>query len=193
MHIGPKNKSNSLLTKNYAADLEELFTIIKDAHGAYEIWWVLVSREGRKQYANVMLSYKDFFECIAYSTLTLMVVSLYKLYEEKGNNLSLITMLEKLKVDLVSHKKLSRNISEATRLWKKICILRSNLLAHRSIKLTRQEIYQKANIKPNQVKLLIRLSKIIFNNLSTIIGNKHRQLEEYTYLDLHHVLEKLKS
>lgn len=185
-----KNKSNSQLTNSCRVNLEELFDIIKDAHEAYEIWWLLVSLEGRKQYAKVMFNYRYFFECIARSTLTLIIISLYKLYD-KEDKLSLTTMLKGLELDLSSNKKLSNRISEAKILWKKICILRHNLLAHRSIKLTRQEIYKKADLKPNQIKRLIRVSEIILNNLWAISKNSHKQLNEYVYLDAHHVLEKL--
>jgi len=178
-------------------DLKELFSIIEDAHCAYEIWWILISREGRKEYSKVMVHYRDFFEPLARSTLISMIISLYKLFESNDRLLSLEKVLKEARIGKVIdsnyNKKLNRKLIESRVLWKKVCILRSNLLAHRSYNLTMREVYGLAKINPNQIKRLINLSLKIFNSLWVKLGNEPKKIEEFTAMYTRRVLEDLRN
>jgi len=190
-----KGQSYSPEKETLANDLKELFSIIEDAHYSYEIWWILINRDGRKKYFRAMLHYKEFFEPVARSTLTSMAVALFKLYEYKNNRLSFNKVLKEVQelklIDNKLNKKLKRKIKEANAIWKKICILRHNLLAHRHYKLTKTEIYKIAEITPNQIKRLIELSLKIFNTLWTRSNNKPKKIEPVASRDTHRVLETL--
>ncbi len=190
-----KGQNHSPQKERLIGDLKELFSIIEDAHYSYEIWWILISRDGRKKYLRAMLRYKEFFEPIARSTLTSMVIALFKLYEHKNNRLSLDIALKEAHslrlIDSKLNKKLKRKIIEASTIWKKICILRHNLLAHRHHTLTKNEIYKLAKITPNQIKQLINLSLKIFNTLWTSLENKPKAIKEFTSRDTYRVLEIL--
>jgi len=176
-------------------DLEEFFSIIRDAHCAYEIWWILVSKDGRKQYSNVLYNYKDFFEPVASANSTTMFIALFKLYDKGDDKLNFIKILkdaEKLRViDFSKNKKLKRKLSEVMAIWKKICILRHNVLAHHNYFLTRKQVYRLAKINPNQIKRMIDLSLKIFNTIWMKIDKDPKQLDEFTSMYTIRVLETL--
>jgi len=178
-------------------DLNELFLIIQDAQYAYEIWWILIGKEGRKEYHRTYLHFKEFFEPVARANLTAMVIALFKLYEEKTNRLSFPKLLKTAKglklVDSSINKKLKRKISESKKIWKKICILRHNFLAHRNYSLTKKEIYKLAKITPNQMKRMIDLSLKIFNTLWMKVEKYPRRIDDFTSRDILKILKILKD
>ncbi len=177
-------------------DLEELFLLILDAHCAYEIWWILVEKRRRKQYSNILFSFKEFFEPVIRANSTAMLIALYKLYDERNDTLNFIRILkdaEQLKIIDRSKVKFKRKLSEVRALWKKICILRNNVLAHRNYNMTVQEIYKLANITPNKIKRMIDLSLRLYNSVWIKIEEHSKQLEEYTYMDTIKLLEALKN
>ncbi|MFA5096311.1 MAG: hypothetical protein WC478_03110 [Candidatus Omnitrophota bacterium] len=178
-------------------DLEKLFLIIRDAHCAYEIWWILVSKDGRREYSHALYNFKDFFEPIMRANSTTMFIALFKLYDERNDTLNLIKLLENAEslgvIDLSKNIKLKRKKSEVKKIWKKICILRNNVLAHRSYLLTVKEVYRLADINPNKIKRMIDLSLKIFNSIWMKIEKDPKQLGEFTYMDTVRILETLQA
>ncbi len=178
-------------------DLDDLFLLIQDAHCAYEIWWILVERNRRKQYFGVLITFKDFFEPIARANLMVMLISLYKLYDTRKSTLSFIKILNNAEqvgvISVAKNLKLKRRLLEVKKTWEKIRILRHNLLAHRNCSMTSSEIYKLAKITPNQIKRMIDLSAGIFNTVWMKIKKKPKSLNEYTYLDTMKMLEALKK
>lgn len=176
-------------------DMEELFLIIKDAYYAFDIW-LMVSRDGRREYAEVLIQYSDFFEPVAKSALTLMGVSLYKIYETKDDRLSFNTILKEVEkfgiIDFSFKEKLECKMKRAKLLWRKVKILRSCFLAHRSYNLTIREICGMANITPNQIKRMIKLSVKIFNALWVKLGKAPKKTDEYTAMYTSRILGILK-
>ena len=83
-----KGEKYSPEKENLREKLNTFFTIIQDAHYSYEIWWVLIGDEGRKEYFQTFLHFKEFFEPVAYANLASMMIALYKLYEDRGGTLN---------------------------------------------------------------------------------------------------------
>lgn len=178
-------------------DLEELFLLIQDAHCAYEIWWILVSKDGRKQYFNTFLSFKEFFVPVAIANSTAMSIGLFKLYDKRVDTLNFMKIIENAEtlgiIDSSKNKKFKRKLSEVVKIWKKICILRNNILAHRNYFLTRKEVYKLAKITPNQIERMIDLSVRIFNTIWMKIDRNPKKLNEFTHMDTIKMLELLQE
>ncbi len=183
--------------EKFKNDLNELFPIIQDAHYSYQIWWILICKEGRKEYLETYLQFKEFFEPVARANLTAMIIALFKLYEEKDNRLSIPKLLRTAKalrlVNPCINKKFRQKMSEAKKIWGKICILRHNFLAHHNYFLTKKEIYKLAKITPNQIKRLIDLSVKIFNTLWMQIEKYPKGIDDSTSKDTLKMLEVLKA
>ena len=183
--------------EKFKNDLDELFLIIQDAHYAYEIWWILIGKEWRRQYFKVFLNFKEFFEPIARANLTAMVIALFKLYEGKNSTLNFTKILNKAEqlgsLNIATNNKLKRKLSEVKKIWKKICILRHNFLAHRNYFMTKEEIYKLAKITPDQIKRMIDLSIKIFNTFWMKIEKYPRRIDKFTSRDTLRILKALKA
>jgi len=177
--------------------LNDFFSIIQNAHYSYEIWWILISKDGKGKYFNAYLHFKEFFEPVAYSNLTSMIIALYKLYENRRDTLNfekLYNKVDKLELlDKNSKNNFMKRQKECKNIWKKVTIIRSNLLAHRNYKLTRNQIYKKAKLSPNQMKRLIELSLKNFNALWLKVEKYPKKLDNFTNRDTLQVLKALKN
>ncbi len=178
-------------------NLDELFRIIFDARSNYEIWWIYVSKEGRDEYFKVFLHYKEFFETSAYAHISMVAVSLYKLFETRDDTVNFKNIINDalgLKiVDDADMQKLNPAIEKAKTIWIKINQLRSYLFAHRAKELTVKEIYNNANLTPDQIKELTELSLEILNYVAVKAGQKERKFESFTLRDTHRLLKTLKN
>ena len=94
------------------------------------------------------------------------VVLLYSLLESRANTANfkqLVKLLEKehLVSDKISGFK--SNLEQAKLLWVKVCILRNEVIGHRSQKRTREESFSKANLTPQNLMDLTVLFKDAIN------------------------------
>lgn len=180
--------------ENLVRDLKDIFSIIEDANDSYEIWWILVSDDGRKKYFWKMFHYKEFFQPTAYAHIISIVINLYKLFETRKDTLNFQRLIKEAeKMGLLDSKQIKNELEEAKALWIKISILRNKLFAHKNYHLTREAIYREAKINPNQIKRLIELSLIIFNSLWTCLRKKSKGIAELSTRDTNRVLEELKK
>ena len=85
------------------------------------------------------------------------------------------------------------DVKAKSKVWEKICILRSNLFAHQKRDLTKKEIYKKANIKPSQIKCLMNLSLEDFNSLWVKFGNEPKKIETHTLREVQDILQILEK
>lgn len=160
--------------------LGDLYSILEGAHESYSLWWSLVSQDYRKDYLNdVFVKYKDFFETTADACINHLIVSLYKLYDGNPKALSIEKIFENAKkFNLLEEAKLNKiafNMGVSRVVWKKICILRCGYFAHKSLKTSKEEIYSKAELKPNEILELIEVSLIILNIFSEGVGQPTRK------------------
>lgn len=175
-------------------NLKDILLIIEDAHYSYEIWWILVSKDGRNKYFSKMLHYKEFFVPTARAHLASIVVNLYKLYETRDDTLSIPKIIKEAeKIKLLDSKQIAGEFKKAKELWIKICTLRNKYIAHKNYQLTKGAIYKEAKITPNQIKELIDISLIIFNKLWVCLGKQPHEIDEFTTRDTKKLFDDLLS
>ncbi len=181
--------------ENFIKNLDELFQIIFDARANYEIWWIYISKEGRKEYFKIFLHYKEFFETSGYAYISMVAVSLYKLFETRDDTVNFKNIMnDALRLNIVDDadiQKLTPTIEKAKTIWIKINQLRSYLFAHRAKELTVEEIYKNANITPDEIKELTDLSLEILNYIALKAGQKERKFEGFTLRDTHRLFKTL--
>lgn len=173
-------------------DLDDIFTIIKDAHFSYEIWWILVSKEGRGKHFKEMLNYKEFFQPTAFAHIISFTINLYKLFETRKDTLNFPRIIKNAKcLNIFDPKQIGKELKEAKDLWKKICVLRNKLFAHKNYHLNKNAIYKEAKIKPNNIKRLIELYLIIFNAMWKKVGGKSKTINCFSSRDAHKLFKDL--
>lgn len=187
----------SIKVHKFLKNLDELFRIILDGRSNYEIWWIYISKEGRDEYFKVFLHYKEYFETSAYAHISMAAISLYKLFETRDDTVNFKNIINDalvLKIiDAVDTQKLNPTIEKAKTIWIKINQLRSYLFAHRAKELTVEEIYNNANLTPDQIKELAELSLEILNYIAKRAKQKERQFESFTLRDTYRLLKTLRN
>ncbi len=182
----------SPLKNKLKTDLKDIFSIIEDARFSYEIWWILVSKDGRGKYFQEMLHYKEFFQPTAYAHITSLIVNLYKLFETRKDTLNFPRLIKEAKsLNIFNPKQIESELKEAKDLWIKIVILRNKLFAHKNYQLDRKTIYKEAKIKPNHIKRLIELDLIIFNALWNSLGKKSKNIDNFSTRDINKLFADL--
>jgi len=178
-------------------NLEKLYRITFDARSNYEIWWIYISKEGRKSYLKIYRHFKEFFETTGYAHISMITVSLYKLFETIDDTVNFKNIIKQAQelgiITDVDLETLKPTLDKAKNIWIKVNQLRSYLFAHRVKDLTVEEIYDKAKITPNQIRDLTDLSLEILNFIAVKAGKKERKFEDWTIRDTYRLLETLKN
>ncbi len=147
-------------------DIQDLSEIIIQTNMHYEIWWEL-SGPNRPKIVSILNSNLHFWSTTINSHFTSLIIFLYKLYDPRKDVLSLIKLKKTIMHNKLLNEKeikiLESKYEKANFIWKKVKILRHNYYAHISRKLSIENIYQKAKIKPDQFKELILISENIVN------------------------------
>jgi hypothetical protein len=180
--------------KKLIEELRELYQILFDARYSYEGWWICIAGEWRKKNWLLYLCYPDFFQYSAYSYLANMIVSLFKLYDSDSLNIPNVVN-RAAQMNLISKeyiKEIRAEKKNAMAIWKKICVLRNNLIAHRSNRMTRNEIYKLAQVTPNQMKELTERSLRILNLVNQSLGQKAKSFDGLLTEDMEKIITLLK-
>ncbi len=156
------------LTESHIKELQDTITT---AQLNYEIWWALKEKNNRKKYVDTMNEYPHFFRSSIHAHFIATIMALYKLYEKRKDTVNLPKLLKSIKLEgFLPANEISnfeQAIDELKPLWVKISILRNNLFGHHSDSLNNEELWQKAQLKPDQIKELIEGSKIILNGITS--------------------------
>ena len=179
--------------KKALTDLRELKRILFEAQGCYELWWTYLQVKSKTEYFHVLLNFKDFFEITARAYISNLVISLYKLYDGGNKVLNIGSLIKETENILDSNEKqhIQGLMNKAKPIWGKVAKLRSNLFAHRSNQLTRDEIYKMAQITPNQLRDLIDLSLEILNVISAKLHEPIGKFEHLEGKDMNKILTAL--
>jgi hypothetical protein len=144
--------------------LKELTDIVITGDCHYSIWWILSNREDRTKYHETLDDSPLFFRASIHAHFLATVVALYVLYETRRDTINLPRIVSEASETVKA--KLSRKLTEAKNLWKKVAILRNECFAHVSSNLSIGAVFKKAGVRPNDLKRLVELSKEIVNDLS---------------------------
>lgn len=190
-----KIESEAEITNKLEVYRYYLKNIIQSASLHYEIWWSYKEKDSRKRYVDILNKYLDFFHTSLQAHFLAVVVELYKLFETRKDtaNFPALTkfVFEKKIVDKNTKNQIQMKLEEIKPLWKKIAILRSELYAHSSIKLTYPAIFKKAKITPNEIKQLIDLSKDLLNLISSSTMRSHHLFSISASEDTKKILDDL--
>ena len=134
----------------------------------FDVWWYYEgpTRKGIVDRLNV---YPTFFQFDVHANFVAFVVQLATLFENRPGTINIQSLLNEAKIQGVADKTVNTLESKlaSTKIpSKKVVILRSNLFAHRSSKLTYSEIFKLANINRDQIDRLIQISFEILEPLA---------------------------
>lgn len=149
--------------------IEDIRSTVTSASLNFDIWWGLKNKN-RAAFAQTMNTYPLFFATSIHAHFVALIIALYKLFETRsdtsnfGNLIKQATASKPIQPDTL--KKIQATQSDAKRLWKKVCILRHEVFAHANADKSPDEIFQNANITPNELGKLVSLSKYLINTIT---------------------------
>jgi len=138
-----------------------------------DIWWVYEGATTRGKYLATMNRFSEFYRFDPHAHFVAMVMYLSQLFELRGDTLNLPSLLENAPSAKVATPvaEQGRSILEAVKpLVAKVMILRSNLFAHRSAKLSYAEVFDLAKVTADQLRELSDAALRIANLLGDAAG-----------------------
>jgi hypothetical protein len=134
--------------------LRRLEQVILRARSHYDIWRIYSDPEILPQILPTLNRYSEFSRFDEHAHKLTFVVYLYQLLDRRRRTINLQALIAEAKgagypPEAIQQAEESAKMMEPT--WKKICIIRSNLFAHRSDGLDWEEAFVKAAITPDQI------------------------------------------
>jgi hypothetical protein len=164
------HKSRPLDLLTWLSELRRGITVAALNH---EVWWTYRNKDTPCELLKAMGPYNRFFATAMHAHFVTLFVSLYWLYETRDDTYNIPHFLKCLK----KHKKLAPELlarldglhKDAKQLWKKVSKLRSEAISHRSIKLSSEELFAKANLSSAELRRLIEQTEQLLNAVSQAI------------------------
>lgn len=168
--------------------------LVMRARSHYEIWWTYIGADTRPKYVNTMNRYVDFFRFDEHANFVALVMYLSQLFEERRETLNLAGVVAEAEVAGVERSFIDTAGSAlvtAKPIWKKVVILRSNLFAHRSGKLSYEAAFELAEITPDDLRDLAQLGLEVINPLCKGLGMDEFEFVAESGADTVRLLEDL--
>jgi hypothetical protein len=138
-----------------------------------DIWWVYEGEPTRKKYLATMNRFSEFYRFDPHAHFVAMVMYLSQLFEPRGDTLNFPSLLKSAPSAEVATSVTEHGLSildAANPLVSKVMILRSNLFAHRSAKLSYAEVFELAKVTADELRELSDAALRIANVLGEAAG-----------------------
>jgi len=127
-------------------------------------WFAIASREGRSRYGAALAEHAEILVMTQAAYMSALVVTLHSLFEQSGRTVNLPNISKQL--ELVAADDLER----CAPMTIKVARLRHNIFAHRSGKLSKEDVFKLAGISSNDMRWLA-------GRAASISRQFHRHLE----------------
>ena len=187
----PHNTNAAWLSK----ELFELEQAVVQAARNYDIWWALKESNNRKKYVETMNHYPLYFLTAIGAHFTAFVTILYRVLEKRRDTHNLPRLLKRLRKEpnysnsrLDEFDEACENLKSA---WKKVAVLRNNALSHRSVDLDVNEVFRKAELKPDDIRIMIDDLFHLVNDMGHEYEDQLRTYASHATQDAEHLLSDL--
>jgi hypothetical protein len=134
-----------------------------------DIWFYFESKDTRPAIIDTMNRFSEFFRFDPHAHFVAFIVHIAALFEKRRNTINLPALARELKrsnqLSAQAAADTDALLSQAHQLAPKVCILRSNLFAHRSAVLSYDEAFKRAAVTPAQLRDLTEIALKIVNLL----------------------------
>jgi AbiU2 len=149
--------------------LEEAAQLVLRSRIFFDIWSYFESKDTRPAIIDTMNYFSDYFRFDPHAHFVAFIVHIAALFEKRRDTINLPDLARELKQSNLISAQAAADIdvllSHANQFAPKVCILRSNLFAHRSASLSYDGAFKKAAVTPRQMRLLTELALKIVNQL----------------------------
>jgi hypothetical protein len=139
--------------------LKQIYSTLLLAQLNHDIWWFYKEHNNRNKYLKILNRHLHFFSTSIGAHFTTLVVLLYRLYEKRKDTINFCSLLNQLRadnqIDAAQIESATQQIANSTQTWKKLGILRNELFAHLTKEYGPEDIFKKANLAPEEIKLFL--------------------------------------
>jgi AbiU2 len=170
------------------AKLQRLEQVILRARSHFDIWRVYSGPDTRKQLLPTMQQYSEFFRFDEHAHQFTFIGYLYQLLDRSKGTISLLALIDEATAAAFPETAVAKaraTVVQMQPVWKAICILRSNLFAHRSDSLGWEEAYLRANVTPNQICTFIEQGLEALHSLLSVTGS---HMNDFSNLPRAHII-----
>ena len=157
----------------------------------YQIYWIYKNRDDRAKYIDTLNRYLAFFAQSIQAHFIALVVVLYATYEDRRDTINLARLYEDSPAELKAT--VSTDFTRAKSIWKKIAVLRNNHFGHVTERLEIDAIFETADVRYDEIKELIELSKKLVNRFSYAEDRSSFVDSLDSEKDTYRLLDKLRS
>jgi hypothetical protein len=177
--------------------LERAAQLIVRSRIFLDIWFYFESEDTRPAILDTMNCFSEFFRFDIHAHFVAFIVHIAALFERRQDTINLPGLAKELKQsNLISAQTAAETdalLSQAGPLAKKVCILRSNLFAHRSANLPYDEAFKKAAVTPSEMRALTEIALKIVNHLLLARQLRDHFFNELPREDVEAILRALKE
>ena len=155
--------------------------LLKRARIFFDVWWLYEGQATRSGILDAMNEFPDYFRFDSHAQFVAHIVHMAMLYEGRGDTTNLYALKKELiaRLDAKALASLDQLFANAQPIEKKVRILRNNVFAHRSARITYDDVFKMAKVTPDQLRELTQISQSIVNVFLATVG--HADLEFQTF------------
>jgi hypothetical protein len=143
---------------------------------SWDIFWVFSNNRDRPKYVKVLNNDLMFFSPSIGAHYRNAMVTIGKIFDGDLRAMGLPRIIRdavdqgRLKAD--THRKINAKLSRQSKLISKYSILRNNVVAHVSGKISREDAYKKANLRFNDFQKLLHLGFSILSQIKSDVSGE---------------------
>jgi|ERR1039458_200015 hypothetical protein len=177
----PSQPVNKIQFERYLA---QTASIAIDAISCFELQYSLAVPSHQKKYKDVFAKHEKVFAFVRPAIFSFLVLSLFKLLDESKNPVSMhrcISMALQLSLISKEQKKiLTAQINRVKPIWKQVCTLRHQAVAHRDHTVSISKVFESANVSPKDLRTLALTYCDVVNVLMKACGSAGFNPREYS-------------
>jgi AbiU2 len=162
-----------------------------------DIWFYFESKDTRPAIIDTLNCFSEFFRFDIHAHFVAFIVHIAALFEKREDTINLPGLATELKQSNLISAQAAADVgallSQADKVAPKVCILRSNLFAHRSATLSYDGAFKKAAITPGEMRDLTEIALKIVNHLLLARGLRDCFFNELPRQDAEAILKTLRE
>ncbi|MBB4373449.1 hypothetical protein GGD63_006272 [Bradyrhizobium sp. cir1] len=163
----------------------------------FDIWFYFEGADTRPHLLDTMNEFSEFFRFAPHAHFVAFVVSVAALFEKRRDTITLPALSREMaRAGMLSpqaYSEVEALISHAEPLAGKVTILRHNAFAHRSARISYDDIFKAAAITPAQMRELTEIALKVANALLRARGHQEQFFNELAREDAETMMRVLQS
>ena len=141
-----------------------------------DLWFYFEEKTTRAKIVDTMREYNEFFRFTPHAYFVAYIVHIAAMFDRRKDTISLPRLAKEMKMSRLlqgnSAAEVDRLLAEAAPIASKVLVLRHYAFAHRSARISYDDAFKQAAVKPNQLHELTEVALKIANRLLLARGLK---------------------